>query len=407
MKRHLITTLPALAVLALACGCASKPRSQQVRADASQRVNDVNANVIYEQARQSFEGGHLDKALREINSALAINPENSDYLTLQGRIHMESRRLEQAVTSFQAAQQHDPKNHEAFYFSGVIYQRWSDDEQAYENYRRAFEIKSDNVNYLLAAAESLVALGEFQTAKQLIDPKVKFFEHNVALKQLQAQIAMLLDNPAEAATYYAEARLLEPDDAMLIEDLAWAQFKSGQYTQCVDTLRSLRQKTGQGRLDLLQLEAQCLAMLDRPAESRDVYIQLSNLQPGNVDVWIELGTVCWELQDYRRLQECGSRVVNIAPNRYEGYLLKGVYEKNMGDRSEAIRQLRQAASRAKDTALPHTLLGLILEDTGFMDEALGAYRQALTIEPNNTDARRFFNNLQETMRITSVPTDGK
>lgn len=406
MKRHLMTTLPALAVMVLATGCGGPTKTgMEARADANQRVDSFNANVTYEQARQAFETGDFDKALTTINSAIEMVPQEARFHNLQGRVYMETNRLEQAISAFETAQQNDPKMHEAFYYAGVIYQRWSDDEQAYENYRKAADLKQDSVQYLLAAAESLVAMGEFQAAKDLISPRVKYFEHNVALKQLQARIAMLLDDPNTAANFYAEARLLEPSDSMILEDLAWAQFKSGQYNECVDSLRSLRQRQGTNRLDLLQLEAQCLSMLDRTMEARDVFIQLSNKQPSNPDIWIELGAVCWELKDYQRMNECGKRLVNLTPNRYEGYLLKGVYEKNVGDRSEAIRQLRAAGQRATNDALPHVLLGLILEDTGFMSEALTAYRQALAIDPDNAEASQFFNKLEETMRITSAPTD--
>ena len=49
MKRHLIKTMSALAVLALATGCASTPKGQkQARAEAQDRVNEASANVTYE-----------------------------------------------------------------------------------------------------------------------------------------------------------------------------------------------------------------------------------------------------------------------------------------------------------------------------------------------------------------------
>ena len=101
---------------------------------------------------------------------------------------------------------------EAHYFAGIVFQRWSDDEQAYEHYMQAFEQESDNVQYLLASAESLVALGEFGAARELVEPKLSYFEYNSALQHLLGQIALLEGDVQEAATRYAEARMLDPEN---------------------------------------------------------------------------------------------------------------------------------------------------------------------------------------------------
>ena len=42
------------------------------------------------------------------------------------------------------------------------------------------------MHYLLASAEALVAMGEFDQAEELIVPKMAYFEHNASLHQLQA-----------------------------------------------------------------------------------------------------------------------------------------------------------------------------------------------------------------------------
>ena len=61
------------------------------------------------------------------------------------------------------------------------------------------------------------------------------------------------------------------------------------------------------RVEWLLLEARCLAVMERTLEARNVYTRLSQEDPTNVNVWIELGTVAWELEDYHRVAQCSAR----------------------------------------------------------------------------------------------------
>ncbi|MCZ6836425.1 MAG: tetratricopeptide repeat protein [Planctomycetota bacterium] len=406
MKRHLLTTLPTLGLLCLVTGCSGPTKSGlEARAEANTRIDTISANMTFDQAEQAFHSGDFELAMRHITSALELFPEESPYHLMKGRIFLESMNLEEAFRSFQAAQEHDPENAKAFYYAGIVNQRWSNDEQAYQQYLQASNLDENNVQYLLAAAESQVALGQYQGASNLIAPRIKHFEHNVGLKQLQGEIAMLLEDHGAAVRHFEEARMLEPEDNILLEELAWAQYSNGDYSDCISTIDSLQSRLDTERVDLLRIQAQCLAMLERYQEAHTAYIELSNKQYDDPDIWVELGTVCWELKDYNRLRQCGQRLVSLSPGRHEGYLLLGVSEKNAGDRSEAIRQLRAACDRSHQDAMPHMLLGLILEDTGFMREALAAYGKALEIEPGNAEATRFYSQLQDTIHVTSVSTD--
>ena len=57
--------------------------------------------------------------------------------------------------------------------------------------------------------------------------------------------------------------------------------------------------------------------------------------------------------------------------------------------------LRQASARAEDTALPHMVLGRILEDSGDSRGALEAYEAAVHAELENADAQLLLSMLQE------------
>ncbi len=250
-----------------------------------------------------------------------------------------------------------------------------------------------------------MALDQLDEAKYLIDSKLVYFEHNAALRHLLGQIMLLQDDPAGAAQLYSEAWRLSPEDDQLLDELARTQYAAGQYGDCYRSVTQLQQQPEGDRPELKRLQARCLAALERHTEARNIFLELTKMDPTDTDLWIELGTVAWEIGDYHRLALCGARVAALAPDRFEGYLLKGVNERHHGNLAESILFLRQAADRAPDIALPHLLLGRVLDQSGDQEQALEAYATALRIDPENEDAQLLWGEGQERFLLAQPPMD--
>ena len=449
-------TVIAMAVVVLA-GCNGPTKAgKEAREAANSRMNVINAQVHFDQAKQSFESGQFEKAQREIQRAITRYADAPNYYVLQGRIYLETHELEASLNCFDIAidmlkgaetldaakteaektRQTAPSREvitlaEAHYFRGIIFQRWSDDEQAYQCYFKAFELEPTNAQYLLAAAESLIACGEFEQARQLVEERLTYFEHNAALRQLQAQIALLQGDAKKAAALFAEARLLNPDDVGLLEQMMWSQYAAGQYGQCHETIKQLQSTRSRlasraapapgtsrdvedysaTRTDLIHLEARCLNMMGRTTESRELYIELSRQRPADAVVWVELGTLSWELGDFRRVAMCAVQLIALAPDRYEGYMFKGLNERQKGNIEEAVKLFQKAAQCSTDLAMPHLLLGQALEQSGDLTGALAAYQAASQVEPNSPEATELLRRLAQQVEqeneaaLTAAPTE--
>jgi Flp pilus assembly protein TadD len=224
-------------------------------------------------------------------------------------------------------------------------------------------------------------------SSSLINDKLTYFEYNAAFRHLLGQIALLQKDPETAARLFSEARLLAPDDDALLEELAWAQFEADQFARCLESVKQLHRLSRDKRDDLLHLEARCLAVLERSAEARDLYIKLSRKSPTDVNVWIELGMIAWELGDFRRVATSSVRVIALDPHRYEGYMLKALNEDHHGNKVNALRLMKQATDRSPDEAMPYLLLGRMFEQGGQQKRARIAYLKALQVEPDNAEAR--------------------
>jgi len=389
--------------MVLMSGCGPTKEGMQARNDAKQRMDAMTTHLSYQQAKQSFEVGQFDRALKTINKAISRYPDEAKYYVLQGRIHLETHRLEDALKSFENAIQHNPELPEPHYYAGIVYQRWSKDREAYEAYYRAWERDDTKVQYLLAAAESLIALDNLDAAESLVKPKIAYFENNAALHHLLGTIAQMKHEPRRAAELMHKAHLLQPENHGLLEELAWVQYDAEMFNDCYQSVVQLQSiKENENRTDLKHLEARCLALTDRVREARDLFLQLSSEEPTNADIWIELGTVAWELGDYRRVALCGARATALAPGRFEGYMLKAVKEREHGNHEQATELMEQAADRAPDNVTPHLLLSALLEDRGRYDAATQACVRALDIAPNNAKAQAMFSRISSLQSVTAV-----
>lgn len=406
MTRRFVCVFALLLVTLTLVACSGPTKKGlEAREQAHGRMNLMNAQVNYDQAQRAFEVGQLQKAAQEINKAITRRDDQPQFYILRGRIQLEQHRLESAIESINAALEHDPESAEAHYFAGIIYQRWSDNQQAYEHYLNAFEYDSSNVQYLLAAAESMIDMDDVNAAEELVIQHMSYFENNAAMRHLLAQIALLRDDPEAAVSHMREARMLNPEDDFLLEELAWTEYAAGEYARSYDTIRELLSRLDEPRLQLRLLEARCLTHLDRKREARSLYLELTRRHPSEANVWIELGALAWQIRDFQRVGIAGSRVVALTPDRYEGYLLQSLHAREQGEAERAAALVHEAADRAHDTALPHLMLGRTLEEAGEHEEALAAYGEALRIEPENDQANRFFANLSEKTQITNVPVN--
>jgi len=316
--RHPIYSLAGLVITAVCLvGCSEGGGyHKEMRGSARDRLAVFNAQLAYDQATQAFNVGRFEKAYRQILGAIQQNPDSPGYYLLQGRILMETHRLERSLRAFEKAIELEPRYADAYYYSGIVYQRWSNDERAYENYLRAHELDSSSIQYLLAAAEALVAQQQYDEAMVLVESKLDYYEHNAAMRQLLGQITMLQGDALGAAKQFAEARLLNPDDENLLDELAYAQYAAGLNGECYKSVKQLQRKSKNDDSGLQLLEARCLAGMQRNTEARNLYLKLIRVHSTDPEVWIGLGSLAWELGDFRRTAMCGTRIIALAPQRY-------------------------------------------------------------------------------------------
>ncbi len=385
-----LTALLGLAAAsALLSACAPRTAGLEARREADERFRRTTSLVSYDQAKQAFESGDLDKARREVESALARSDKEARYWTLLGRIEIEASRLERAIEALNKAVESDPSLAEPQYYLGIVHQRWGESDKAIAAYLKAAELDSSRIAYVLAAAELMVAERKLDDARELLLPKLSYFEHNAAIHELIGDISSLKQDDAAAARSYERALAIDPNAQLLPEKTLNALYRAGEWQRCLELARRQREAAvskADGRIatipaDVLRHEGRCLAMLGRHAEARGVFAEFVRTYPESTEGWRDLTVASLEIGDLDRAQSAAERLIALDQEDATGYALRGMVSERGGRLAEAVTWYRSALKRDPKDADATAALGFALCRVGSNEEGNQFLRRALELDP--------------------------
>lgn len=396
------------AVFLTGCQPGHGKHTEAFRQQAELNMARVKAATEFDMAKQQYRAGDLKKALSSVETSLALDPSQSQSQVLRGRILFEMDRLEAAMGAFDRAAELDPQSAEAHYYRGVVFERFTNFEQANNAFSRAADLDQNNSQFALAAAEMLIQLDRYDEAEALLQQGAARFEHNAGMRQTLGHIAMIRGETDRAVKLFQEACLLAPADEALMEDLARAQIRAGEFGEAEYTLSRLLRGVGVSeRRDLAHLRARCLIELDRPVEARTILLELVSDARGASDAraWEELGNVAILLGEYRRVKQCGQRLAALAPHRETGYVLTALFLQHAGDVDGALVALERGMKMADRPVEAAVLASALYERLGRRDAALEAARVAVRSDPNDPRARSVLDSLTADAQAGSAIAD--
>ena len=389
-ERHMSYRIVVLAVAGLALtGCNAVPKSGvEARTQAYSRMDQVNAAMSRKQARNALETGQLDKARRLATAAIERRADDADSWSLLGRILMEQMRLDEAVLALKRSVELNPDSAPSLYFLGVIHERWSKDEQAVGYYTSAFEAEPTQAQYLMAAAEARLAMGDLVAARLLVDTNLQRFEHHAAMQHLLAHMSMLEGDVNGAAVRCEEARLLAPQDESIARDLCRMRFRAANWAGCIDAIEDWQMRFDVQDVGLDQLRARCLAMVNRHNEARVMYRTLCDTDPENVSYWKERGLVAWDQRDWRTVGQCGQSLSSLRPGMYEAMLFNAAHARSEGHLNVAQELLEALSERFPDRPEAWSMLSGLRASAGDSTGAAKARNIAIKCDPTLADVPR-------------------
>lgn len=379
-----------LAVIAAGCNAPGEKTNAQSNKDAAKKQwAGARANVMGSLAKEQYENGNFDKSRTTIDEALKMDPENTPIRVLSAKLAIEQGNLELADKELVTARRLDPKNAEADYLSGVVCQRWQRATEAHDYYRSASEKQPSELAYLMAQAETLVALNRSDEALKLLQEKVVFFEYSATIRDAVGQILMAAGKYQQAVEVLHQASILGTDDLSVREHLALAYYKNKQYAEAADVLgRLVTDEHCARRADLQLALGECQLQLKKPREARGTFEIASQVNPNHAPIWVGLGKAALQLGDLRRSEIALKRSLSIDPASSEANLLLGYVRLRQKNYEESLASFRKASALDPADTVSLCMVGCVLEKLGRNDEALRIYAQALKMKPDDELATR-------------------
>lgn len=334
-------------------------------------------------------------------------PDSPSPYMLMARTCLEMGRLESCERLLTEALRIEENIPDAHYLRGVVYQRWSRDEQALDAYMTAWNLDPSSVtslHYLLAAGEMLVDMGKYRQARELLQPKLPYFENSAAMHHLLGTIAVLFQDFDVSIRHLEQASLIGGADEIVVADLARVQLSANRYRDCLRTLvkleSSMKEETPSW---FFRLRARCYHEMGSPRDARAAYAQLLRVDPEDISAWIEYGATVHEIGDTKRLETCADRLISLAPGRCEGYLYKGLVALEHDRLDVAQAWLERAVDMSSsDQMVPMLTLARIEILRGDEQSAFRRCQEVLLENPSDVHAQELANTLA-TGSLDSMP----
>jgi tetratricopeptide (TPR) repeat protein len=364
----------------------------QNRIESRKRVEGHKSQLELERAYRAYTTGQFEKSLKVAEAARQRDPGNPAAYMLMARTCLELGRLETCDRLLGEALKIQEDIPDAHYLRGVVYQRWSRDEQALDAYMTAWNLDPSNVesvHYLLAAGEMLVDMGKYRQARELLLPKLPYFENSAAMHHLLGTIGVLMDDHLVAIHHLGQASLIGGTDEIVTADLARAQLSADRHRDCLRSLEKLQSTLGEDTPTwVFRLRARCYHEMGSPRDARAAYAQLLRVDPDDVGAWIEYGATVHEIGDMKRLQTCADRLLSLAPGRCEGYLYKGMvaFDRGLLDAAE-VWFSRAAENAGSEQSIPSLALAHVERLQGDDQSASRRCQQVLHVDPDDPHAR--------------------
>lgn len=382
----------ACVLLGLACataGCGSAEKKPSDKELAQKRWAGARANVMIGLAQDQYRSGEFEKARKTIDDSLRMSPESAAAHIMSGRLYIEQGQLEAAERELIAARKYSPNDGEPYYLSGVVMQRWQRHESALEMYKQASERSPAELAYVLAEAETWVALDKQTEALALLQAKADYFEHSSTIRDAIGQIYMQQARYVEAARAFRQAAVLADDEPSIKERLGLALARAKQWRDASDVLSKIVLLPAFAkRADLLCVLGDCQLNLAQARDARFNFEIASQLDPYSPAIWRGLGRAAMESGDPRRAELSLAKSVKFDPNQPETHLLLGYVQMQQQKFADAIKSFQMSASLDPKDTVSLCMIGYAYEKSGKPEAAASFYAKALRLRPEDEMARR-------------------
>lgn len=314
--------------------------------------------------------GRREAANQRFRAALAVDPRFYPALKNLAINDYDAGRVDAARRGFEGVLKHAPQDAVAHLYLAEIHYAAGRSQQALAHYERSGERHRLDARSTLHYGRALIGAGRTREAVAVLDrlpgdAGATLFEAGVALGAAGA--------PAEAARFFAAARPGHADPFAAGYNEVLMRVEAGQPEAAIAAFREL-EAAGLARGELLNLAARAYAAAGRVQEAYDALREAARLEPGAVENYVDLASLCIEHDNYDLGLEIAGIGLARRPDSWMLNVLRGVLLALSARMGEAEAAFEAAHRLAPGEPVPYAALGMAWMQTGQTQKAVEVLR---------------------------------
>jgi len=382
MKR--ISHLILAAATAMTLTACHRPSHPEAKRQAEQRWNEVRARVKLQLARQQYDGGLFHDVVQSASESIALDPTQAGAYVLLAQADLESAKPASAEQAIEAARRAGLDSPDLHYMQGVLLEQRDDVKTAVAEYAQARTMNPDNVDYLVAHAECLVALDRAEEALALLDENLNRFDDNGTVAVLAGRIAALLGDFDGAAQRLGQAAVALSDHPVVTEELGLLFVRVGRCSEALALLRPLVDAAGESEGGAIRRGvATCHLALGDPKSAEGVLIDYARRHADDGHAQLLLAQAALETNDLLTASRASDLAEQSSPGRPDIALVRAAVQWRRSEYAAAAETLYQLLEKAPSNVEAYCLLGEVLRAQGQEDAAQDCFQRALRLDPKS------------------------
>ncbi len=350
----------------------------ETKTQAQDRWNHIRADFKMQLARQHYDAKLFHDAQVVATEALAFDPTLTPAYVLLAKTYLELGKPVSARRAIEAARQAQLDSPGLTYMQGVVTETRGHTDMAAAFYAHACEAAPDNVDYMIAYAESLVALGRPDTALQHLDASIGRYDDNGSALLLSAHIASLIGDVDGAIRRYRIALDALGESRIASRELGLLLVQSNRYEEAIESLTTVMSQSSGGVDMTIPRHALATAYLrtGRPMKAISWLTPESRGEAKTGRGYRILAEAALATNDIPTGVAAAETALRYAPDESGLILLYAAALWRHGDNLAAAQRLRRYLDRHHDDATAHCLLAEVLRSQGRTDDARDHFRRA-------------------------------
>ena len=369
------------------------------------------------------------KALEAFRKASELEPDNVSYLETLAQMYLQSQDLKAATETFEKLSKAEPEREDVL---GMLVQLYSEDEKQYSKaidiLNRLEEIDGMNERISYAKADLYWKMDNGKAALAEMKKLADQYPYDLNYRNAYADMLLANDQDKKAFDIYRGILKEEPGNSKVLMSLRTYFLAKGN-TAAADstTIKILTESNANTdekiyilRQEVMESEnnggdsIKVLSLFERTISAKDSdpgigllmasYMQLKNMPkedinrvlegvlnkaPDNASARLQLIADAWEKKDLDRVVNPCAAARQYHPDEMAFYYYQGVALAQQDKNAEAIEAFRNGIGVIKEDSSPdivsdlYAILGDLLHQDGYKQEAFAAYDSCLQWKPEN------------------------